>query len=122
MAKKKEIYFGKGFKVLSLKNIDWLKNCEIYYWGDLDAQGFEILSGLRFYYPQTKSLMMDRATFETYYENDLENTSKSKTLINLTEPEQQMYQLLSTNKWRLEQEKIPLDYTLSQFKNIIKTT
>lgn len=114
--------FGKGFKVLSLKNIDWLKNCEIYYWGDLDAQGFEILSGLRFYYPQTKSLMMDRATFETYYENDLENTSKSKTLINLTEPEQQMYQLLSTNKWRLEQEKIPMDYTLSQFKNIIKTT
>ena len=110
--------FGRGFKVLSLKNIEWLKDCEIYYWGDLDAQGFEILSGFRGYYLQTKSLMMDKATFDKYYEDDLETKSKISSLPNLTEPEHLMHQLLFKNKWRLEQEKIPMDYTLLQLKTL----
>jgi len=110
--------FGKGFKVLSLKNIEWLKECEIWYWGDLDAQGFEILSGFRGHYPQTKSLMMDKATFDKYYEGDLETKSKVASLPNLTEAEYQMHQLLFKNKWRLEQEKIPMDYSLLQLKTL----
>ncbi|MBP2831783.1 hypothetical protein J8281_06240 [Aquimarina sp. U1-2] len=104
--------FGKGFKVLSLKDVEWLKNCQIWYWGDLDAQGFEILSGFRGHYPQTKSLMMDKTTFDKYYEDDLETKSKVASLPNLTEAENQMHQMLFNNKWRLEQEKIPMDYTL----------
>tara|TARA_R110002072_G_C7973700_1_gene535091 strand:+ start:5938 stop:7089 length:1152 start_codon:yes stop_codon:yes gene_type:complete len=114
--------FGQGFKVLSLKNIEWLNGCEIYYWGDLDAQGFEILSGFRSHYKQTKSLMMDKTTFDKFYENDLETKSKIETLLHLNEEERDMHQLLFKNKWRLEQEKIPMDYTLSQLKKITKTT
>lgn len=110
--------FGKGFKVLSLKNIEWLKSCQIRYWGDLDAQGFEILSGFRVHYPHTKSLMMDKSTFDKFYEGDIETKSKVSSLPNLTEAEQIMHQLLFKNKWRLEQEKIPMDYTLSQLKTL----
>lgn len=110
--------FGKGFKVLSLKNIKWLKECEIYYWGDLDAQGFEILSGFRGHYNQTKSIMMDKTTFDMFYENDIETKSKIETLLHLNEKERNMHQLLFKNKWRLEQEKIPMDYTLKQLTNI----
>ncbi|OSY87548.1 hypothetical protein WH52_10610 [Tenacibaculum holothuriorum] len=110
--------FGQGFKVLSLKNIKWLKECQIYYWGDLDAQGFEILSGFRSHYKQTKSLMMDKVTFDKYYEDDLETKSKVALLSNLNEVENQMHQMLFTNKWRLEQEKIPMDYTLLQLKTL----
>lgn len=108
--------FGKGFKVLSLKNVEWLKSCQIWYWGDLDAQGFEILSGFRGHYPQTKSLMMDKATFDKFYEDDLETKSKIASLPNLNEAEYQMHQMLFINKWRLEQEKIPIDYTLLKLK------
>ncbi|TQI69642.1 hypothetical protein JM79_0524 [Gramella sp. Hel_I_59] len=110
--------FGEGFKALSLKNIEWLKDCEIWYWGDLDAQGFEILSGFRSHYQQTKSLMMDKATFDQFYEDDLETKSKIFSLPNLTEAEKHMHQLLFKNKWRLEQEKIPMDYTLLQLKTL----
>ena len=110
--------FGKGFKALSLKNIEWLKNCQIWYWGDLDAQGFEILSGFRGHYPQTKSLMMDKATFDKFYEDDLETKSKVASLPNLNEAEYQMHQMLFINKWRLEQEKIPIDYTLLKLKSL----
>lgn len=113
--------FGQGFKVLTLKNIEWLKECKIYYWGDLDAQGFEILSGFRSHYHKTESLMMDKATFDMFYEDDLETKSKTETLLHLTEKERDMHQLLFKNKWRLEQEKIPLDYTLSQLKKLTKT-
>ena len=114
--------FGQGFKVLSLKNIEWLKDCKIYYWGDLDAQGFEILSGFRSHYHQTESLIMDKATFDLFYENDLETKSKIETLVHLNEEERNMHKLLFKNKWRLEQEKIPMDYTLSQLKKLTKTT
>tara|TARA_B100000378_G_scaffold277056_1_gene276409 strand:- start:42788 stop:43939 length:1152 start_codon:yes stop_codon:yes gene_type:complete len=114
--------FGKGFKVLSLKNIEWLKSCQIWYWGDLDAQGFEILSGFRGHYPQTKSLMMDKATFDKYFEDDLETKSKVASLPNLTEAECQMHQMLFNNKWRLEQEKIPMDYTLQKLKPLTEQT
>jgi hypothetical protein len=114
--------FGQGFKVLSLKNINWLKECQIYYWGDLDAQGFEILSGFRSHYHQTESLMMDKTTFDLFYENDLETKSKIQSLVHLNEEERNMHKLLFKNKWRLEQEKIPIDYTLSQLKKLTKTT
>lgn len=37
-----------------------------YYWGDLDAQGLQILNQFRSYYPSEIALMMDWATFHTY--------------------------------------------------------
>src|SRR5579884_1520974 len=35
--------WGEGFKVVQLAHVTWLAECPIYYWGDLDAQGFQIL-------------------------------------------------------------------------------
>lgn len=112
--------FGKGYNVLSLKNIEWLKNCEIVYWGDLDVQGFEILSAFRGYYHHTKSLMMDKNTFDHFFEDDLGVLSKIVNLLNLNVAEQNMHRLLHQNNWRLEQEKIPMDYTLIQLNKLIK--
>ncbi|MGG6549172.1 UNVERIFIED_CONTAM: DUF2220 domain-containing protein, partial [Prevotella sp. 15_C9] len=37
-----------------------------YYWGDLDAQGLQILNQFRSYYPSGIALMMDWATFHIY--------------------------------------------------------
>ncbi|NOR71388.1 MAG: hypothetical protein GQ532_17115, partial [Methylomarinum sp.] len=36
------------------------------YWGDLDTHGFAILSRLRHYYPQVKSILMDEKTLEQF--------------------------------------------------------
>jgi hypothetical protein len=104
------VIFGCGFGVENLKNVHWLKNVELYYWGDLDAQGFEILSQFRGYSPHVKSILMDKLTFERFSENYAGTTSNVSVSLNLTNEEQQLYELLKANNWRLEQEKIPFEY------------
>ena len=102
--------FGKGFQVGNIKNAAWLKKVKIYYWGDLDVQGFEILSQMRGYFPHTQSFLMDEATFDNFFENDFGTPSKINMDLNLTVEELTLYQKLKENNWRLEQEKISLDY------------
>lgn len=46
--------FGSGFSVHTLKNAQWLSDLELLYWGDIDVQGFEILSQFRSYFSNTK--------------------------------------------------------------------
>nr|MCU0328491.1 DUF2220 domain-containing protein [Chitinophagales bacterium] len=107
--------FGSGFKVSSLKNVRWLDNLELLYWGDIDVQGFEILSLFRSYFPQTKSILMDKKTFDKFFENDNGTPTNISTKQNLTNEEQELYNILKTNNWRLEQEKIPFDYVNKNF-------
>jgi len=102
--------FGSGYSVSHLKQAFWLKNIELLYWGDIDVQGFEILSQFRGYFPQTKSILMDKATFDIYFEDDIGTPSHISIQLNLTAAEQELYTLLKANQWRLEQEKIPLGY------------
>jgi len=54
------IWSGGGFNISYLKGVKWLQEKKIFYWGNLDIQGFHILHQMRSYYPQTISLMMDR--------------------------------------------------------------
>jgi len=109
--------FGSGFKVENLKNIKWLNSVEILYWGDIDIQGFEILSQMRGYFTQTKSFLMDEDTFNKFFENDNGTLSKVTTLLNLTNIELNIYEKLKQNNWRLEQEKIPLEYVKMKMKS-----
>lgn len=109
--------FGSGFNVNNLKNVNWLQNLELVYWGDLDVQGFEILSQFRGYFQHTKSVLMDKVTFENFFENDLGTPTNINVALNLTDSEYELYQLLKTNNWRLEQEKIQFSYVNEFFKN-----
>ncbi len=107
--------FGRGYGVVNLKNTNWLNNVELLYWGDIDAQGFEILSQFRGYFNSTKSIFMDEKTFEKFYEGDSGTISKVLSLSNLTPEEERLYHKIRTNNMRLEQEKIPLDYVKEYF-------
>jgi len=110
--------FGSGYSVHNLKPTAWLNNIELLYWGDIDVQGFEILSQFRSYFPNTKSILMDQSTFELYFENDHGTPTNIITQLNLNEQEQKLYELLKTNNWRLEQEKISFDYVNNFFDNL----
>ncbi len=109
--------FGSGFGVSNLKNVYWFANKELLYWGDIDVQGFEILSQFRGYFGQTQSVLMDKQTFDKFFENDNGTPSSISTQLNLTEKEMRLYDILKTNNWRLEQEKIPFDYVNKYFDN-----
>lgn len=108
--------FGSGFGVFNLKNVHWFDNLKLLYWGDIDVQGFEILSKFRAYFPQTKSVLMDNQTFEKYFEDDYGTPTNISTSLNLTDEEQELYEILNLNNWRLEQEKIPLEYVYKYFE------
>ena len=60
---------------------------------------------------------MDKVTFETFFENDKGTPTNISTKLNLTDREQELYNILKTNNWRLEQEKVPFEYVNKYFKN-----
>jgi hypothetical protein len=111
------IIWGAGFSVLRLKNIDFLKEKEIYYFWDLDVHGFKILSNFRKMYSQTKSIFMDKNTFEKYREFCLNWKTISLQEFNnlleyLTNDEKELFEYIYKNDLRLEQENIDQDYIL----------
>lgn len=99
--------WGKGFQVSLLRDVGWLADCTIWYWGDLDAQGFAILSQLRDYWPQTRSFLMDEATLAKYQDFAVTGTPAGEmSLVNLDGEETAVYQHLLSHNYRLEQERI----------------
>ncbi|MGR9107530.1 MAG: Wadjet anti-phage system protein JetD domain-containing protein, partial [Gammaproteobacteria bacterium] len=111
------VIFGLGYGIRSLGEIEWLKTRPIVYWGDIDTHGFAILSQLRGYYPQTRSLLMDRATLDTFRVlcvEEVESKRETRELPNLSEVERTLYQDLVANRLgrnlRLEQERIAFSY------------
>ena len=60
---------------------------------------------------------MDRMTFDKYFENDHGTPSRVDVQQNLTPEEEELYQYLKSNNYRLEQEKIPQDYVVEHNKN-----
>lgn len=102
------VWSGGGFNISYLKGISWLSDIQSYYWGDLDAQGMQILNQFRSYYPSATSLLMNWETFHTYRHLMKYGTPASPQLLpQLTEDEQSLYHFLQENNLRLEQERIP---------------
>ena len=113
------VIWGKGYGVASIKDSELLKSIDLIYWGDLDAQGFEILSQFRGYFAHVKSMLMDKATFDKYFEKECGTPSKISVKLNLTTEEEELYQYIKVNNYRLEQEKIPQRYVIEQLKCIL---
>jgi hypothetical protein len=106
--------FGSGFSVGKLKKALWLVDKKIFYWGDIDTHGFQILSQIRGYFSNTKSIMMDSETLNTFKDDwDKGEPINVTSLSNLNSEEQQLFQFVKAdniNTIRLEQEKITQEY------------
>lgn len=105
------ILFGMGYGVLELaKEAKWLAEKEVYYWGDLDSDGFNILSALRHILPQVHSFLMDRDTLLAYVDKSIKDTGNTSVVPdNLTVSEKMAWKEIHDHGWRLEQERIPTD-------------
>ena len=114
--------FGEGFKLRLLGEAAWLRDQHIYYWGDIDAHGFEILSLLRGSFPQTRSFLMDAETFRTFRQYAVKGSDFYRsTLPHLTPEETHLfYHLLRLEDHnRLEQERIPQNFVLQRIKELL---
>jgi len=106
--------WGGGFGIDKLKNISWFENKNIYYWGDLDTHGMQILSQLRIYYPHVFNLMMDKETLELHRQYwGVGKETKVLNLPGLTDQEKELFFLLKEHNTRLEQERIPQTFVLN---------
>lgn len=103
---------GAGDAAALLSNVEWLRSCQMFYWGDLDSHGFETLSNLRKHYPNVTSVMMDQATFAQY--NDFAvsaSATRATEKLNLGPSEQLLYEHLASGDILLEQERIPVAFS-----------
>lgn len=103
--------FGGGYGFEHLTQADWLRQTEIFYWGDIDTHGFAILDQLRSTFPFARSLMMDRPTLlehRMFWGN--EDRPASRQLERLNAEELALYDDLRFDRiapsLRLEQERI----------------
>lgn len=99
---------GLGHSVTRLRDCQWLAPLSITYWGDLDVDGFEILSALRSVFPQTGSVFMDDAALELWRHIAVHgNGRQADPPLHLTTAERTAYLRCRTENLRVEQERIP---------------
>lgn len=102
--------WGGGFAVSLLAEANWLHKTQLFYWGDIDVHGFQILARLRAHFPATQSLLMDEGTFRQFYINKKGGKFHYQYLPDLTIIEQNLYQMLLKTNARVEQEQLPLQH------------
>ncbi len=104
---------GLGYSIAMFFDIAWLATNELYYWGDLDVDGFRILANLRDRFPQTQSLMMDTVTLQKFRSAI---TSGNQAMFDcptcLNEDEREAFEACCLHNWRLEQEHIPQSHVV----------
>lgn len=115
------IWSGGGFNISYLKESAWIKNKQFYYWGDIDAHGFQILNQFRSYFPKTIAVMMNEETLSYFNEMVVEGEpAKNQSLQCLSESEAKFYDYLKKNNIRLEQEKITQNFAEEKINNLFK--
>ena len=110
--------YGKALHLL--REIGFLHTTQLYYWGDMDDQGFAMLNDIRNYYSHIISLFMDDATL-THHQKELDTKPvpyKKKDLLLLHPHESRAYEfLLNSSQW-LEQEKLQQSYVHDRLHDI----
>ncbi len=103
-----------GGKNVAWMKAEWLAEKNVGYWGDIDSEGFSILSDARSKLSSITPLMMDELTVETFAARMVpEPDSVSKDPIALTDKELALFKNLRTDRYadrRLEQERLPMEY------------
>lgn len=114
--------WGSGFAVARLA--PWLADAgTALYWGDLDAQGFEILDVLRREAPKVRSVAMDPETLSAHsYLASIGTGAAAKELERLDRGEWSAYRKVVDGNLRLEQEKLPMRWVEAALDRALEVT
>ncbi len=122
---------GQGMAVTRLQKLRWLANNCVYYWGDMDIDGYHILARLRHLIPNVQSVLMDWTSLQSNLaeagpgrDPEFEQIKKEdpNTFIEslLTAPEFRAFHYCLETNTRIEQEKIPPSKVNVAFANLLK--
>ncbi|WIX83479.1 DUF2220 family protein [Amycolatopsis carbonis] len=122
---------GSGRGGSTAATFEWITGADaVIYWGDMDADGFEILDEFRAVGVPARSLFMDHAAYDRWepYGTDVDRHGKPlqprapRPAPYLTSAERTLYEDLCSPSWRhhrrIEQERIPLDLARAAVSNI----
>lgn len=111
--------WGRGFAVVRLAA--WLGDADAaWYWGDLDAQGFEILDLLRREVPAVRSVAMDAGVLAMHPHLASRGTgAPRKELERLDRAEWDAYRKVADGDLRLEQEKLPMRWVERELDGVM---
>lgn len=123
---------GRGGRTAA--SFDWITGApHVIYWGDVDADGLEILDGFRAAGVPAASILMDPATHDAWerYGTNVDKSGKPlgprppRPVPHLTEPERLLYEQLTSAGWtrhrRIEQERIPLGVALEHVQRTTRS-
>jgi hypothetical protein len=118
------VIFGAGYGWEALAASHWLKNCTVYYWGDIDTHGFGILDQLRGHFAHVASFLMDRATLDAHASVwGVEDKPLRLDLHRLTSEEMALYDDLRDNRirqgLRLEQEHVGFRWLINRLHELL---
>lgn len=111
---------GLGNGASDLRYLPWLHEAEVWYWGDIDVEGFAILSRLRGLIPGVRSFLMDMATIEEW-RNELASSGNDRAVAppsNLTIAERRAFDTCLAANLRIEQERLPQMAVVSHWKRV----
>lgn len=111
-----------GYAAKGPAAIRWLRDLPIVYWGDLDVDGFRILSIVRAALPQTTSTLMDRGTLKEHLDLVGQDRRDAPRVLpeHLTGPERDGFAALQDyGQVRLEQERIPWEFALAALQRVL---
>ncbi|MGE0605933.1 MAG: Wadjet anti-phage system protein JetD domain-containing protein [Pirellulales bacterium] len=102
---------GEGRAVTRLRRLHWLMDNKVLYWGDIDVEGFQILSSLRMFFPHVRSILMTDAVLRDHNALVLEGSGAAGSEPrNLVDDELAAFRQCQRQNWRLEQERLPQSY------------
>ena len=113
------VVWGCGYKATVLKDVAWLNDVNLYYWGDIDAQGYEIMANVRKYFPHMVSIMMDSEALAVHPVCVKGKNSKIKKTLELLGDENEIYNFVKEGGLRFEQELLPEHYVESCLTKLI---
>ena len=103
--------FGSGRAAALLAGMGWLRGARIFYWGDVDAEGFEILDNMLSFFPAAEAFCMDLETLDKYGDKATGGSGAVvKQLSNLNHAQLQVYEHVARHNLRIEQEIISMDW------------
>ncbi|EAQ78160.1 Wadjet anti-phage system protein JetD domain-containing protein [Blastopirellula marina] len=112
---------GLGNSVTDMRYLTWLAKKEVWYWGDIDLEGFEILSRLRTFLPHIRSLMMNEEMVRTWGKSlaGVGNSGRREPSLNLTPEEMSAYQICYETNLRIEQERVPQNFVIEELDRVV---
>ncbi|MGC4102357.1 Wadjet anti-phage system protein JetD domain-containing protein [Ferruginibacter sp.] len=115
------VIWSRGKALELLEDIPLFNDVALYYWGDLDEEGFSMLSQCRKLYPRVRGVLMDADTVEYHLEEiRIQPVAyKHRQFSELAEAEAKALEILFTINGRLEQESLNHKFILKVISTLI---